>query len=85
MPEEKIGRVVDYYAHLGVAGIDLLDGGIKVGDTIHIQGHTTDLLQVVDSLEVDRLPVKEAARGESVGIRVKDRVRRQDTVYKVIA
>src|SRR3989304_9799199 len=69
--EEEIGRVRDYFARISVAGIELT-GKLKVGDTIHIHGHTTDITQVVDSMQVEHESVQEAGPGASVGIRVAD-------------
>jgi translation elongation factor EF-Tu-like GTPase len=82
MPEEKVGVVKDYFAKIGVAGIDLT-GTLKVGDTIHIAGHTTDLEQVVDSMQIDLQAVEEAKAGDAIGIKVKDRCRGGDVVYRV--
>ena len=81
--EEEIGRVRDYFAHISVAGIDV-SGKLKVGDTIHILGHTTDITQVVDSMQIEREDVQEAGPGDSVGIKVLDRCRGGDHVYKVV-
>ena len=81
--EEEIGRVRDFFARIGVAGIDLT-GKLKVGDTIHIHGHTTDITQVIDSMQVEHASVQEAGPGDSVGIRVVDRCRGGDHVYKVV-
>ena len=82
MPEEAIGKVSDFFARPVVAGIELI-GTLKVGDTIHIQGHTTDMDYVVDSMQIDNANVTAVKAGYSVGIKVSDRVRRGDTVYKV--
>jgi putative protease len=81
--EEDIGRVKDFFARVGVAGIDL-SGKLKVGDTIHIHGHTTDITQVVDSMQVEHASVQEAGPGDSVGIKMVDRCRGGDHVYKVV-
>ncbi len=83
MPEEIIGQVSDFFSRPVVAGIEMT-GTIKVGDKIHIKGHTTDLELVVDSMQIDNVNVSEAKVGDSVGIKVTDRVRRGDKVYKVI-
>lgn len=83
MPEEIIGQVSDFFSRPVVAGIEMT-GTIKVGDKIHIKGHTTDLELVVDSMQIDNVNVSEAKAGDSVGIKVPDRVRGGDTVYKVI-
>ena len=81
--EEKIGRIVHYFTKLGVAAIELTDGDLKVGDRIHIQGHTTNFEQQVESLQIEHDKVNEAKKSQKVGIMVKDHVREQDTVYKV--
>ena len=82
MPEAEVGRVVIFFARPVVAAIELT-AQLKVGDTIHIQGHTTDLTLVVNSLQIENAPVEEAKAGQSVGIKVPDRVRDGDRVYKV--
>ena len=82
MAEQEIGKVMDFFARPVVAGIDM-SGALKVGDTIHIKGHTTDIEMVVDSMQIDNANVSEAKKGQSVGIKVPDRVRAGDTVYKV--
>jgi translation elongation factor EF-1alpha len=82
MPEQRIGVVKDYFAKIGVAGIDL-EGALRAGDTIHIKGHTTDLQQVVESLQVEHASVTEANKGDSIGLKVNDRCRGGDVVYKV--
>ena len=82
MPEEEIGKVSDYFAKIGVAAIELT-GSLSVGDTIHIKGHTTDFEQKVDSMQIEHQSVEKANPGDSIGIKVKDRVRGHDVVYKV--
>jgi len=82
MAEERVGVVTGYFARIGVAGIDL-EGTLRVGDTIHIQGHTTDLEQVVESLQIEHEQVQEAKAGDATGIKVRDRCRKGDLVYKV--
>jgi selenocysteine-specific translation elongation factor len=84
MPEMEIGTVNDFFARPVVAGIEL-KGTIKVGDKVHIKGHTTDLEFTVESMQINNVNVNEAKAGESVGIKLPDRVRRGDTVYKVTA
>lgn len=82
MPEEVVGNVSDFFARPVVAGIELT-GTLRVGDTIHIKGHTTDMELVVDSMQINNVNVTEAKAGDSVGIKVDDRVRRGDLIYKV--
>ena len=83
MGEEMIGKVTDYFAKIGVAGIQVTAGSLEVGDIIRIKGHTTDLTQTVESLQVEHQTVPRAAAGQTAGIRVKERVRKGDTVLKV--
>ena len=82
MPEDIIGNVSDFFAHPVVAGIELT-AALKVGDKIHVKGHTTDLEMNVDSMQIDNVQVQEAKAGDSIGIKVSERVRNGDTVYKV--
>jgi len=82
MAEKEVGKVMDFFAHPVVAGIDMT-GTLKVGDKIHIKGHTTDMEIVVASMQINNANVNEAKKGDSVGIKVPDRVRSGDTVYKV--
>ncbi len=82
MPEEEIGKVSTFFARPVVAGIDLTSG-LNVGDRIHITGHTTDLELTVASMQVNNVDVEQANAGDSIGIKVPDRVRPGDHVYKV--
>jgi len=82
MPEEVIGRVSDFFAQPVVAGIELI-ATLKLGDKIHIKGHTTDMELTVDSMQINNVDVKQAKAGDAVGVKVSERVRRGDTVYKV--
>jgi selenocysteine-specific translation elongation factor len=82
MPEEIIGKVSDFFAHPVVAGIELT-ASLKVGDKIHIKGHTTELELVIDSMQINNVDVSQAKAGDSIGIKVSERVRRGDAVYKV--
>ena len=82
MPEEVIGQVSDFFARPVVAGIELT-ATLKVGDRIHIKGHTTDIELTIDSMQINNVDVSEAKAGDSVGIKISERVRRGDNVYKV--
>ncbi len=84
MEEKKIGDVIKFFGKIGVAAIRLSEGSLKVGDKIRITGHTTDVSQTVDSMQVENQNVQEAGPGADIGIKVKDRVREHDTVYKVV-
>ncbi len=83
MPEEVIGKVSDFFARPVVAGIELTTT-LKLGDKIHIKGYTTDIELTVDSMQINNVNVNEAKAGDAVGIKVSERVRRGDTIYKVI-
>ncbi|MFC1935495.1 translation elongation factor-like protein [Chloroflexota bacterium] len=82
MPEVEVGRVSDFFARPVVAGINLT-APLKVGDTIHVAGHTTDIELVVESMQINNVNVQEATTGDAVGIKMPDRVRGGDRVYKV--
>ena len=82
MPEEVVGKVTDFFAKPVVAGIELTTV-LKLGDKIHIKGHTTDLELTVDSMQINNVDVEQAKAGDLIGIKVSERVRRGDTVYKV--
>ena len=82
MAEEMIGTVSDFFAHPVVAGIELT-ASLNVGDKIQIKGHTTDLKMEVGSMQINNQNVTEAKAGDSIGIKVTDRVRAGDSVYKI--
>ena len=84
MEEKKIGMIMDFFAKVGVAAFRVEGDTLKVGDTIHIKGHTTDLTQEVTSMQIDRTAIQEAKSGDDVGIKMKDRVRKGDMVFKVV-
>ena len=80
-PSEAIGRVSHYFSHLSVAAVSLSDT-LTVGERIHIHGHTTDLVQVVTSMEVEHQSVERAGPGDDVAISVDDHVREHDLVFR---
>jgi selenocysteine-specific translation elongation factor len=82
MPEVVIGKVTDFFARPVVAGVELT-APMKMGDKIHIKGHTTDMELTVDSMQINNVDVTQAKAGDLVGIKVSERVRRGDIVYKV--
>ena len=82
--EQRIGVVTHYYSHLSVVAMQLEpDSTLRVGDIIHIRGHTTDFTQKVESLEVDHAPVTEVRPNDDFGLRVVEHAREHDIVYKV--
>jgi len=84
MSEEEVGRVSNYFSRLGVAAIEITNGALKVGDSIRIKGAKTDFTQMIDSMEIERQSIDMAEKGSSVGIKVKDKVRPNDVVFKVL-
>lgn len=80
--EKRIGQVTHFYTQLGVAVL-ALDEGLKIGEIIHIAGHTTDLIQRVESMEVDHHQVEAVGPGADVALAVSARVRPGDAIYKV--
>lgn len=82
MSEQLVGVVTHWFGNVEVAGIDLT-GDLRVGDTIHIQGHTSDFMERVDSMEIEREPVESAGPGDSIGIKVGSRARHHDRVFRV--
>lgn len=84
MPEEEVGKVTRFFAKVGVAGILVEKGRLKVGDTIHIKGHTTDFQDTIASLELANQSVDEAKPGDEIGVKLKDRARPNDAVFRVI-
>jgi selenocysteine-specific translation elongation factor len=83
MSDEMIGKVSDFFARPVVAAIELT-AALKLGDKIHIKGHTTDRVMNVDSMQIDNVPVEEAKAGDSIGVKVSERVRKGDTVHKIV-
>ena len=83
-PGERLGIVTHYFSHISVAVLKLDKGSrLRVGDTIHIRGHTSDFSQRVDSLQVDHAPVTEVGPGDDFGLKVRDHARENDVVYLV--
>jgi putative protease len=82
-PGERIGTVTHYFSHLSVAVVKLENARLRVGDTIHIRGHTSDFKQRVDSLQVEHAPVQEVGPGDDFGLKVREHAREHDVVYKV--
>ena len=81
--EEEIGHVTHYFPKIGVAVVEVTAGSLKVGETIHIKGHTSDFTQAVESLQQEHLSVPEIKQGVSAGMKVKGHVREGDKVYRV--
>lgn len=78
---KEIGTVFGYYSKIGVAAVKM-SGKLSRGDEIHIKGHTTDFKQKVDSIQIKNKDVASLKAGDEAGIRVKDKVRPNDKIYK---
>lgn len=84
MAEEEVGMVVKFFSKPSVAAINVTKGSIKTGDTLMYKGHTTEFTEQVESMEIDNQSVDEAKAGDMIGVKVKERVREKDIVYKVV-
>jgi len=82
--KKLVGKISHYYSKIGVAVVDLSDS-LEVGDEISIEGVATNIKQTVDSMQVEHDNIQKAKKGDSVGMKVADKVRENDNVYKIIA
>lgn len=80
---DEIGEIVGFFAVPSAAIVEIKKGTLKVGDTIWIRGHTTDLKETISSMQLEHTPISEANVGQQVGIKISARVRRNDKVYKI--
>lgn len=83
MGEQLIGVVDHWFGNIGVAAFEVKGGEIAVGDTIHFAGSTTDFTQTVGSIQIEHDSVEKAGSGDQIGIKVDERVRVGDSVYRV--
>lgn len=83
MAEEQVAVIVKFFAKPSVAALEVTNGTIKKGDLLKYKGHTTDFTEEIASMEIDNQPVDEVKAGDLVGVKVKERVREGDKVYKV--
>lgn len=84
MERMKVGEVFHFFGKIGVAAIRLTDGPLAKGDTIQVQGPSTNLTQVVEAMQIEHASVDRAEKGQEVGVKLKDRARERDLVYKVV-
>lgn len=85
MAEKRIGEVVKFFSKPSVAAVKIVKGDVAVGDSLKFSGHTTDFIDVINSMEVDNKSVQKAVAGDFIGLKVSNRVRPGDEVFKVIA
>lgn len=83
MQEIEIGKITHYFGHISVGIIELTDA-LRVGENIHIKGHSEDFNQAIDSMQIEHATVNEAKAGDSIGIKVAQKVHPGDKVFKVI-
>ena len=79
---EKVGEVTHYFTKISVAVIEV-SSPLKVGDQIAIKGMTTNFEQTIDSMQVEGKNIEEANPGDDIGMKVADRVRKGDIVYRL--
>lgn len=84
MEEKEIGEITHYFGHISV-GIIKLSDSLKIGETVHIKGHASDFNQNIESMQIEHASVTEAKAGESVGIKVAQKIHPKDKVFKIIA
>jgi len=84
MAEQLIGKVTHYFPKPKVAAIEITDGELRVGDTIHIVGHTSNFTAKVDSMQIEHAATQVAKVGDKVGIRVDEHAREHDQVFRVL-
>ena len=84
MAEQKVGVVTHYWDKIGVAGLKITDGELRVGDTIHVKGHASDFTQLVESIHIGDASVEAARPGDDVGVKVGEHARKHDQVFKVV-
>jgi len=83
MAEEQVAVIVKFFAKPSVAALEVTNGTIRKGDLMKYKGHTTDFTEEISSMEIENQSVDEVKAGGLVGVRVKERVREGDKVYKV--
>src|SRR5467141_2939023 len=82
--EERIGTVTHYFGHLSVAAGRMEAGSLRVGDTIHVVGRTSDFRQRIESMQVEHAPVSEVRAGQEFGLKVTGHARENDIVYRAV-
>ncbi len=84
MEEVEVGRITHYFSKISVGVARISGRGLKIGDVVHIKGHSTDFFQKIESMQIEHKPVEEAKPGEEVAFKVDMPVREHDVVFKVI-
>ncbi|HEK86311.1 MAG: hypothetical protein ACPLZD_00980 [Candidatus Saccharicenans sp.] len=84
MEEVEVGRITHYFAKIQVGVAKISGRGLKVGDVVHIKGHSSDFFQKIESMQIEHQPIEEAKAGEEVAFKVDLPVREHDVIFKVI-
>jgi len=82
--EKLIGKITHYFNKINVAVLEIADDELVIGDTVHIKGHTTDLIQKINSMQVEHQSIQKAKKGDAIGVKVDSPVHQHDEVFKVI-
>ena len=83
MAEQLIGQVTHYFSKAGVAAVKITEGELRVGDTIHVVGHTSDFTQKVESMQVEHEAIEMAKVGDEIGLKIIEHAREHDNVFRV--
>jgi putative protease len=84
MKEQEIGYISNYFKNINVAIIEMTKGSLKTGDTVHFKGKTTDFTTTVSSMQIEHEQVEKVKKNDSLGLKVSEKVRKTDKVFKVI-
>jgi len=84
MKEQEIGYISNYFKNIKVAIIEMTKGSLETGDTVHFKGTTTDFKVTVDSMQIEHEQVEKVKKNDSLGLKVSEKVRKSDKVFKVI-
>ena len=84
MKEGEIGFVSNYFSKISVAAVEITNGTVSVGDTLHFLGHTTDFESTIHAMQIQYKFVTEVKKGDAVGIKVPEKARAGDKVYKIV-
>ena len=83
MKENYIGTISNYFSNISVAAFEIESGKLKVGDTVHIKGNTTDITETVSSIQMEHEMIETAKKGDDIGLKVSQKVRGGDKVFVV--
>ncbi len=82
--EELVGKITHYFGKIEVGIVEINKDELSVGDKIHIKGSSTDFEQTVDSMQIEHEQIDKAKKGDVIGLKVKEKVKEGDEVYKIV-